>query len=446
MNKLRKILLINPPYEPHGIKESVSSTSVTLSLAMLAAVAKKLNRDVRILDLNLSSDYRTSLVDAVNDFIPELVGITFATPLLKISDNIALIIKELLGRNVLVVGGGPHTTARPKETLAETCFDAVAIGEAELSFEQLLSNCSFEGGSGWVYRGGEGYYISGPTQLVEDIDALPFGAFELFQAEKYIYPKESSRENPVCLIETSRGCYGRCTFCNKNIFGYRIRLKSAKRVVDEFEYILSQGFKEIHMADDSFTADINHAKGVCHEIIRRGLKFPWVPRSGIRVDRVTEELLEVMKKAGCYHIPFGIESGNQAILDSIKKGITIKQIREAVSVAKSVGMETTGYFMFGLPGETIDTIKQTIDFALELNLDHIKFGATIPLPGTLLFDSWYQEGRIKTLDWEKYTYSTPPWKIYDHPTLRQKDLENITILGKRLLDVANVGLHFNQSQ
>jgi len=272
---------------------------------------------------------------------------------------------------------------------------------------------------------------------------LPFAAIDLFESEKYIYPRESARANPVCLLETSRGCYARCVFCNKNIFGYKIRGKSSKRVVDEMEFILSHGFQEIHFADDLFTADMRHAELVCQEIIDRGLRFPWVPRSGIRVDRVSPQLLDLMHRAGCYHIPFGIESGNQEILDSIKKGITVDQIRKAVSMAKAAGMETTGYFMFGLPGETRDTVLQTIDFAVELTLDHIKFGVTIPLPGTSLFEQLYDQGRLCTFDWSRYTYSTPPWEIYNHPSLDRETLEQIVFKGKKLLEIANKTVHTN---
>ena len=281
--------------------------------------------------------------------------------------------------------------------------------------------------------------------LIKNLDDLPFAAVELFDTTQYIYPADASRENPVCLLETSRGCYAYCIYCNKNIFGHKIRRKSSKRVVDEMQYILGCGFREIHFADDSFTADLNHAKGVCNEIINRGLSFPWVPRSGIRVDRVTPDLLNLMRKAGCYHTPFGIESGSQEVLDRMKKGITVDQVIRAVQMSKDAGMETTGYFMFGLPGETKDTIMKTIEFALQLRLDHNKFGVAIPLPGTEFFELLDQEGLLKTNDWEKFTYSTPPWELYHHPSLDRDTLEQITINQERLMDVANRSIHFTRS-
>jgi radical SAM superfamily enzyme YgiQ (UPF0313 family) len=442
---IRKILLINPPYEPCGIKESVSSVSVTLSLAMLAGIARRQNKEVRVLDLNLSQNWPEILTGFIKNFSPDLVGITFTTPLLKISNNIALEIREALNNNIVIIGGGAHASAKPHQTLEETCFDAVAVGEAEHSFEEFLIKEDFANTAGWIFKHRDEILFSGKRKPISDLDALPFGAFDLFASEKYVYPRESARKNPVCLIETSRGCPARCIYCNKNIFGFKQRYKSSMRVVNEMEYILSQGFQEIHMADDSMTANLDHAGGICREIIARNLSFPWVPRSGVRVDKITGKLLELMKKAGCYHIPFGIESGNQEILDSIRKGITIDDIRHAVALAKSTGMETTGYFMFGLPGETPDTIRQTIDFALELQLDHIKFGAAVPYPGTPFFEDLEKQGNLKTFDWSKYTYATPPWEIYHHTNLERETLEKLTLNNTKLVALANANLHLKDT-
>ena len=436
-----RILLINPPYDIIGVKESVSSVSITLSIAMLAAIARELDKEVLILDLNLSEDWETQINVLIEQYIPDLVAITFTTPIIGIAGRIAQRTRELMGDEVLIVGGGAHATARPDETLRQTVFDALAIGEAETSFGQFLRKGSFAGIPGWIYKSRGDIFSTGTAESVENLDDLPFAAIELFSVEEYIYPSESARENPVCLLETSRGCYSRCIFCNKNIFGHRIRRKSARRVVSEMEYILSKGFREIHLADDLFTADMQHAISVCQEILNRDLRFPWVPRSGIRVDRISPTLLDLMRQAGCYHVPFGIESGNQEILNSIKKGITVEQIRDAVSMAKSAGMETTGYFMVGLPGETRETILQTTDFAFELELDHVKFGFAVPLPGTPFFDQLYQSGRLATLDWERYTYSTPPWEIYDHPTLDKSTLEQMMIGTQRIVQIANRTIH-----
>ena len=204
---------------------------------------------------------------------------------------------------------------------------------------------------------------------------------------------------------------------DKNIQGKKFRPKSVKRVVDEIAYMLKAGFKEINFLDDTFSTDLNRAKLICEEIIRRGLKFPWHPLNGMRVDRVDSELFSLMKESGCYKVSFGIESGNQEILDRINKGIKLEQVIRAVKLAKKEGFETFGYFMLGLPGETESTMKETVRFAKKLKLDMAKFNITIPLPGTEIFKEWDEKGCIKTKDWAKYNFYAPYEAIYEHPTV-----------------------------
>jgi anaerobic magnesium-protoporphyrin IX monomethyl ester cyclase len=161
--------------------------------------------------------------------------------------------------------------------------------------------------------------------------------------------------------------------------------------------------------------DLSRVKAICDEIIRRDLRVNWSVYNGIRVDRIDRELLEKLKASGCYRVNIGIESGNQGILDGIHKGITLEQARLVSRVSKKVGIETIGFYMIGLPGETEETIKQTIDLAVDLDLDLSKVSIAIPLPGTRLFEEWAAEGRIKTFDWEKYNFHSKT--IYDHPNL-----------------------------
>lgn len=430
--KFERILLVNPPYEAAGVTESVSSVSVTLAVAMLAALCRRHGRDVRILDLNLYSNWQEIYQAALNDWRPDTVGITFTTPMAPLAAKLAVWAKE--AGDIVVLGGGPHATALPEDTLRSGPFDAVALGEAEPCFEQALLQRCVDGISGWV---SQQCATGSAGPLLDDLDSLPFAAVDLFEVERYVYPARASRQNPVCLLETSRGCYARCTFCNKNVFGFKIRRKSPQRVVDEMEYILNCGYREIHLADDLFTADMRHAEAVCREILKRGLHFPWVPRSGLRVDRVSPKLMEVMAEAGCYHIPFGIESGNQEILDRIKKGITLEQVRLAVRYAKNVGMQTTGYFMVGMPGETVRAMTDTLEFAVNLELDFVKVGVCIPLPGTPMFNELEQSGRLKTREWDLYTYATPPWDLVNSEEIQAPLFDQLKINDIPVMALAN---------
>ena len=190
-----------------------------------------------------------------------------------------------------------------------------------------------------------------------------------------------------------------------------------KRVADEMERMLKVGFREIHVEDDGFSTNMRKAKAICDEIIRRGLKAPWTLINGIRVNRTDGELLQKLKEAGCYQAAFGIESGNQEILDRIRKDITKDQVREAVTLTRKVGIETFGFFMLGLPGDTEETMQDTIDFAVELDLDIAKFAVTMPLPGTPLFDEYDEQGLILTKDWSQYLFHDLSNPVYKHPNL-----------------------------
>ena len=239
----------------------------------------------------------------------------------------------------------------------------------------------------------------------------------MFSLDKYKNSRISSRKNPVGLIETSRGCTFQCNFCNKLIFGSKYRAKDPKRVVDEMEYMLKCGFKEIHIIDDNFTQDIDRAKEICIEIIRRNLKFIWSSFSGVRVDMVDYEFFKLAKQSGCWQVAFGIETGDQNVLNKINKKITLSQTEKAVKLAKKAGLNTFGFFMLALSGETENSMKHTIEFAKRLPLDIAKFDICIPYPGTNYYKELDLAGRIKSKNWSKYICHQLDEPLFDHSNL-----------------------------
>lgn len=417
---MSKIILINPNYYSDIFSDSkfraaISRGTTQLGLACVAAPLLKAGHKVRMLDLNLSDD-PDILRKVVARFRPDYAGITSTTPLIKKAYLIAKEIKRI-DKRIVIVAGGPHPSAMPEETLKESEIDCTVIGEGDFTLKSIVENGFSPAIPNICYKEDGEVIKSLDRQFIEDLDILPFPAYELFDIKRYSQPQISSRRKPLGYIETSRGCYAKCIFCNKNVHGFKVRVKSAGRVVDEMEWMLKLGFREIHIIDDTFTADMKRAYSICEEMLRRGLKFPWYPRGGIRVDRVSLELLKMMKKAGCYRIPFGIESGNQRVIDVIDKRIKLEQAEKAVREAKEAGLETECYFMLGLPTETEEDIQKSIDFAIKLDPDYVKFAIAIPLPGTPMFNRMLAEGRIKTKDWSKYTFSTSPKELYDHDTL-----------------------------
>ena len=416
----RKVLLINPSsaraiYAKSKIRAGIAEIPL-LSLAIIAAPLLKRGHEVKILDLSISRNPYNELVNVLNLFKPDFAGITFTSPLFKEAIEISRIIKEQ-DKNIKVVAGGVHSTLMPEEVAREKNFDIVVVGEGEIILSELVDYYDrVETIKGIAFIRDEQFVFTGARPHITDIDELPLPSWHLYDLTRYKTPRLSSRKNPVGPFESSRGCPNQCTYCNKGMFGNRLRLKSVNRVVDEMEYMLECGFREIHIWEDNFSANLKRAKEICREIIRRRLRFPWNIFAGLRVDRVDKELFELLKEAGCYGVGLAAESGNQELLDRIKKRITLDQIRKAFRFAKEAELETTGFFMFGLPGETEETMKNTIDFAIELNPTYAKVTILVPFPKTAIFEEWDKLGIIKTKDWAKYNFHSAN-VIYDHPNL-----------------------------
>lgn len=417
----KKVLLIEPPgtiklYSASKIKAAIPVVP-SISLATLAgALLKKGYKDTKILDLNISKNPDKAIQRVMNAYKPNFVGITFVTPLFASARKICKKIKKNYP-DVIIIGGGVHSTILPRETLEKGQFDVVVIGEGEQTLVELVGGKEWGDIKGIAYKKDGKVFINPPRPLIENLDDLPFPAWHLYDVPRYFSSYLNSRKNPVGPIETSRGCPFNCCFCNKTIFGRRFRVKSAERVVDEIVRMLELGFKEIHIWDDNFSADMERAKSICDLIIKKRLKFPWNIFNGLRVDRIDEELVLKLKKAGCYRTSIGIESGNQEVLNQVGKDITLEQVRKAVSLLKKAKIECLGYFILGLPGETEKTMEDTINFAKELKLDFIKAGIISPLPGTILFEKWEKEGRILSHNWSDYIFHARGKLTYNHPNL-----------------------------
>ncbi len=396
---MAKILFFDPPERLDVyLKTNVSIGALSYPSLTLATLAGNLSNghDVRILDLDLVSDFYGYLFEEIKNFQPDIIAASALTPTYFTVRDIIRKIKEKYPRIKTAVGGA-HVTALPEEAAKEGCFDIIATGEGDTVIPELLS--------------------SSERKLTHDMNSMPYPSWELFTLNKYKHSRLSSRRNPVGLIETSRGCAFQCNFCNKLIFGTEHRIKEPKRVVDEMEYMLKCGFKEIHVADDSFTQKIERAKEVCAEIIRRDLKFPWSLLNGIRVDMVDLEFFKMAKRAGCWQAGFGIESGDQDVLDKVNKGIKLSQIKNAADIAKKAGVDTLGFFILGLSGETEASMARTIEFAKSLPLSIAKFNICIPYPGTPYYNELKSAGRIRSENWSKYNCHQIEEPLFDHPNL-----------------------------
>jgi radical SAM superfamily enzyme YgiQ (UPF0313 family) len=338
----------------------------------------------------------------LKEFKPQVAGATAVSMTVDHARQVLSDIKTI-DPEILTLMGGPHVTFCAQETLETFSeLDAVVIGEGEETLVELLRAVESAGNldtvSGIAYRAGSKIMTTAKRKWIKDIDALPFPARHLLPLGRY-----RTLGMPISMT-TSRGCPYKCIFCvGRKMGGAKVRYHSADRVAAELQYLANLKFHQINIADDLFTANQNHCLAVCEEILQRNLDVNWT--SFARVDTVSEKLLSRMKAAGCTAVSFGIESANPAILKTIKKGITVEQVRNAIRICQRVGISPYASFILGLPGETPQTIKETKAFAANLQQEGLAYGFHIltPFPGTEVRAQSDRLGiRILTDDWSRY--------------------------------------------
>lgn len=313
---MHKIVLIRPNYYSHLI-------TPPLGIGYMSGYLKNNGLDVEIIDgLNLNYSVKET-VDQCHGAV--LVGISCMSAYFSAVKELS---KELKKRAFKVVIGGPHATALPDLTLQETQADYVAVGEGELSLLQLaqctLNNDSCENIPGIFSNNNKKLRLKRP--LIKELDSLPYPDWK--SIDPRIYKKAPHgglvKSFPVAPLTSTRGCPFECTFCASPVLWNRtIRYRSPENVVDEIEYLVKEfNVREVHFEDDNLTLKKEHIEGICNLILKRKIKINWATPNGVRVDTLDLELLKLMKKSGCYFIAFGIESGNQGILDQAKKGPT----------------------------------------------------------------------------------------------------------------------------
>jgi radical SAM superfamily enzyme YgiQ (UPF0313 family) len=303
----------------------------------------------------------------------------------------------------VTVMGGPHVTFSAPQTLkACPSLDVAVLGEGERTMVELVraaaAGSGFENVAGIAHRAGGAIRFTPPRAFIADLDSLPLPARRLLPLGRY-----RALGMPISMT-TTRGCPHQCIFCiGRKMVGAKVRYRSPCKVADELEAIGRLGFHQVNIADDLFTADKGHCAAVCDEILRRGLKVQWT--SFARVDTVSEEMLSKMKAAGCTAVCFGVESANRAILKTIKKRITPEQVVEAVRMCARTGVTPFASFILGLPGETPETIQETMGFGRRLKELGLLYGFHLlaPFPGTDVRERSHAYGiRILTDDWTRY--------------------------------------------
>lgn len=405
--------LVIPSWVPEEIFSSKTASSQInywqpLGTLYVAAVLQKAGHDVNF--FNGAFKTHEEILRDVKQFNPEFIGIYSTTFGWKKAKKTASDFKKVFNEQIFICAGGPYPIAMQKHCLEDAgkCLDAIVTGEGEFTVlemvEMLQMGKRLEGVQGVIYREGERIIKNPPRPLISDLDSLPFPARELLgNANLYIPPPGTYRRKPVAVMLTSRGCNRRCIFCfqidKERKSG--IRYRSVENILKEIEHCIKQGYREIKFIDDTLAADYDRAMQLMQGIKSMRFDFTWF--ASACVNQVDKPLLKVFKEAGCWAILFGAESGVQKNLNTIRKGITLEQTRNAVKWAKEVGLKVSTPFIFGIPGETFEEGLQTIKFAIDLNPDMANFHAITPFPGTYLYENLEKYGTISD-DLTDFTY------------------------------------------
>lgn len=370
-----------------------------LGISYIASTMEKAGHVVKVLDviaLNLTAD---GLRKHIQQFKPEITGITAMTPTLFGALESAKMAKEAGSITVL---GGPQLSIYPKETLSYPYVDYGINGEGEYVMSDIVNalekNTDPSKIEGLIYKKNKEVYVNDPA-IIEDIDSLPFPAYHLLPMGRY---NSIIGLYPVSTMISTRGCPYKCNFCFKQPSDKKFRCRSPRNVVDEMEHLVQKyKVREIMFYDDVMTLRRPHIAGICEEILSRNLKVKW--ETPTRFESIDEKILKLMRKAGCIRLRYGVESGDEKILKLMNKKIDLRRAKETFKMTQDSGIETFAYFMIGYAYETETSIQKTINFALELNPDLAMFTVVTPLPQTPLYDLAKKEGLITTDYWREFT-------------------------------------------
>lgn len=404
-----KILFIKPRYFDRETQTFWTHVLPPDGIARLATSLLQKGYECLIYDMEpLKASYK-DLKAFLEKERPQIVGVEVETPLFHKSQMIAKIARQVLPE-ALILAGGAHTFIEPEYTLRNIPeVDYVLRGECENTLGEFLE--AYNKGKrkfelsyipGVCFRNDESFIVSKDVPLIQDMETVPFGAFHLLPLDKYydaFYPARRLYAPVTC-----RGCPNFCNFCGEPlIYGHKARAESPTKVVEQIEILLKEYFVEyIVFQDATFNFSIQRVKQICEEIIKRNLHFKWKVKA--RVDHVDEEMLRLMKEAGCDTIGFGVESASERSLEFLHKGFTPEQIRTAFALANKVGIKTLAYFMLGTEGETEEDLRKTIRFSIELKPTYSHYMITTPMYRTSLYS--YYESQLKDVPLEKYLFFT----------------------------------------
>jgi anaerobic magnesium-protoporphyrin IX monomethyl ester cyclase len=369
-----KSILGNPHVRKDG-RDSYRARYPAIGIGYIIALLKQARVTCKVLDMNIgySSD---DVLAFVKSNKPDFVGIMIFSAGYQMAYSLIDYLRPHYEGKVVV--GGPHVSVVTKQILEETTADFAIVGEGEHALLELVQNSELKAIKGLIWRQESKIIVNETRPYLEDIDSLPFPAFEDFELEKYFCYVD--RRVPII---TSRGCPYQCNYCCTRLsMGKKWRARSPENVVDEIQYWYEKGWSIFDINDDVFTLDKDRAEKICNLILERKLNIILNLYVGIRVDNIDEHLLRVLKKSGCRFISYGCEAGNNRILKDIKKGIKVEDVINAVEITREVGINCKVNFIVGHPSERYEDFMDSIKLAQDLRCSFIGFNNLIPYPGT----------------------------------------------------------------
>jgi len=438
------IMLINPPILVDEVMrdfekfERMRGLYPPLGLLYIAAVAEQMGHKVAVVDCDAEDDHIQRIREVCGTLRPDVLGLYAFTWNYRGAAHIASLVRSMCPE-IRTILGGPNATSFPEESLRFGDFEIAVMGEGEETVKELLDALkggrSLHGVAGIAFKEGERIVKTTPREFIIDLDSIPFPARHFVPMSRYF--DVFTRARTFATMIATRGCPFQCTFCNRNArLGRVLRTRSPRNVVAEMKKIREDyAIEEVMFFDDNFILDKSWAHDFCRAIGDADLDMLWEIRT--RVDTVDEEILKALKRAGCYRIRFGFEAGDNQVLKNMKKGITVEQSLECARLCHRSGIEMFGYFILGAPGETEETMKKTIDLAIEIEPRFALFSKFVPYPCTEAFDWAVARGYIEKNYWINFLAGQD---LDSHPALDQRQLPAKMV--EEYLSMANKRFYF----
>ena len=388
---MNRVLLFNSPIKLSRRIDVFEAyyTGIRYGVASIAGYLRDHGVEVKVVEPHFQA---TGIIRSIiRHFNPQIVGVpAYTTEIYDAAGTVELV--KAINPRVTTLIGGVHVTALSRETMELfPQFDIGVLGEGEKTVLDIVQGTAREDIKGIIFRSGKKMIRTSPRERILDLSELSEPAFDLYELNNYRNLKFYGGRGLFLPVESTRGCPFSCVFCFRAI-GRRTVYKDPVRFVDEIEsYIERYGLQHADIIDGTFGVAKENALAICDEIIARGLnrKFRW--SANARADTLDEELINAIRRAGCAYLKLGIESGNDGVLEMSSKGITSAQIWSVVRTCREKGLFVRGNFIFGLPGDTEETITETIAFAKSLPIDHVNFALLVPFPGTEIYQ-WAKKG------------------------------------------------------